>query len=391
MLGRWIGSLAVGLLVALGAAGAALPVVGSWATTGSMAVARGQGFTLTRLGDGRILVAGGLTGPNTATETAEIYDPSTGVWTPTGEMLDARSRHTAVLLANGKVMVIGGLLSSTGQASALTEVYDPAIGSWSAGPSMHVPRHNFTATRLNDGRILVTGGVTVSGQPGAGNIVTKTTEIFDPGTGVWSRAASMANQRYVHRASLLQDGRVLVTGGSGVTIHCMMRDTAEVYDPSFDEWAGVASMTVARSTHLSRTLPNGEVLVAGGWSLPVAGCGKDAVLETGTDVSELFDPGTGSWSASGNLAARRGNMHDAQLLDGRVLVASGRVESPGQGTVLTAAAELYDPASGAWSSAGSMSSARSGHVLVTLANGGVLVAGGANRSGPLASVEIYTP
>ena len=278
---------------------AGTPTTGSWSPTGSMAIARSQGFTLTLLPSGKVLVAGGLTGASSsaATETAELYEPGTGVWAPTADMSVQRSRHTATLLPDGRVLVAGGLLSD-GTASAAAEIYNPAAGAWTPAASMNVPRLNFVATRLADGRVLVTGGVSDNGQPGAGNAVTKSAEIYDPATDRWTLVARMAHQRYVHAAALLPDGRVLVTGGSGVTIHCMMRSTAEVYDPGTDAWTNVPSMAVARSTHLAETLPDGHVLVAGGWSLPVKNCGNDGILEVASMIGAEPCPRR-SWRTAG--------------------------------------------------------------------------------------------
>jgi hypothetical protein len=172
----------------------------------------------------------------------------------------------------------------------------------------------------------------------------------------------------------------------------MTRATAEVFNPASDSWTNVASMAVARSTHVSETLPDGRVLVAGGWSLPVKSCGNDGALETGTDSSQLFDPASESWSDTGSLNDRRGATPEAQLVNGRVLVAGGRIEAPGIGTARTAKAEIYDLSSGSWQAAGSLSLPRSGNVVVGLADGRALTAGGATTpGGPTTTAEIYTP
>ena len=120
-------------------------------------------------------------------------------------------------------------------------------------------------------------------------------------------------------------------------------------------------------------LPNGKVLVAGG-------LGASGSLAS----AELYDPATGAWSATGSLATAR-DFHSATLLpNGKVLVAGGS-----NGSFL-GSAELYDPATGAWSATGSLATARDFHSATLLPNGKVLVAGGYNGS-YLASAELYDP
>ena len=119
-------------------------------------------------------------------------------------------------------------------------------------------------------------------------------------------------------------------------------------------------------------LPNGKVLLAGG--------SNGGALAS----AELYDPASGTWTATGSLGTAR---HTATLLPtGKVLVAGGSNSSG-----FLASAELYDPASGTWSVTGSLGAARQGHTATLLPNGNVLVAGGVNDTGALASAELYGP
>ena len=131
-----------------------------WNAAASMTVAR-SGHIAIRLGDGRVLVAGGLNGSLTLS-SAEVFDPQTNAWTAVASMSVPRYFATATLLPDGRVMVAGGYNGgATGSnVNASTELFDPFTGLWSAGPSMKVARHSHTATTLDDGRILVTGGYT---------------------------------------------------------------------------------------------------------------------------------------------------------------------------------------------------------------------------------------
>jgi hypothetical protein len=140
-------------------------------------------------------------------------------------------------------------------------------------------------------------------------------------------------------------------------------------------------MAADRFAPTATLLPNGKVLVAGGGS---GGNGEAGALAS----AELYDPATNSWSSAGSMAAGREH-HTATLLpSGKVLIAGGY--SPGAGGAV-ASAELYDPATNSWSSVGSMAGARFASTATLLPGGNVLVAGGQLAGSPLASAELYDP
>src|SRR5438876_501568 len=124
---------------------------GLWLTNTPMMTGR-SGSTATLLQNGKILVAGGGTGPGpNAIAEAELYDPATGVWKTVAPLHAARGNHTATLLRNGKVLVAGGDNNSDFLNSA--ELYDPATETWTLTDSLHMARGGFTATLLPDGRV----------------------------------------------------------------------------------------------------------------------------------------------------------------------------------------------------------------------------------------------
>jgi N-acetylneuraminic acid mutarotase len=303
--------------------------------------------------------------------------PLEACWGPTGSLSEKRSLHTTTLLPNGKVLVTGGawsfqdghLLNAVALASA--EVYDPATGTWSATGSMSVPRRGHTATLLPDGKVLVTGGGNFSGP------LLASAEVYDPATGTWSATGSMATARLVHTATLLPNGKVLVAGG-GDSSNPGTTGLAELYDPATGTWSATGSLSGPRRSHSATLLSNGKVLVVGG-----------STGSTTFASAELYDPATGTWSMTGSMSVPRRAHTTTLLSNGQVLVTGGSTF----GTSVTgpfASAEVYDPATGTWSTTGSMSVTRISHTATLLTTGKVLVAGGGS-GGIVASTEVYDP
>ncbi|MGD0089589.1 MAG: kelch repeat-containing protein [Planctomycetota bacterium] len=174
-------------------------------------------------------------------------------------------------------------------------------------------------------------------------------------------------------AILLKNGKVLVAGGTGSDFSPLA--TAEIYDPATGTWSATGSMATPRAG-AAVLLSDGRVLVAGGYD------GTNMVAS-----AEVFDPATGTWSATGSMAAAR-SCSLVLLGDGRVLALGGMGNSF---NAYQASAEIYDPASGKWSATGSLATARSAPAVL-LKNGKVLVAGGMSSNGNyLATAEIYDP
>ncbi|HEX9888673.1 MAG TPA: kelch repeat-containing protein [Nitriliruptorales bacterium] len=351
-----------------------------------MTEARANGPTATLLPDGTVLVVGG-DGSSGPLASAEVHDPSTGSWTATGSMIEARANHTATLLPDGRVLVAGGNGSLGLLASA--ELYDPGSGSWTATGSMIEARYGHTATLLPDGRVLVAVGAAIfTDGDVSGPDPLASAELFDPSSGTWGATGTMGGVRFGHTATLLPDGTVLVAGGEG-SFGSGDPASAELYDPRSGSWTVTGSMHAARAYHTATLLLDGTVLAAGG--------GVIGVLAS----AELFDPGSGTWTATGNMNGGRAEHPATLLLDGTVLVAGGNSGSSGIGFL--ASAELFDPGSGSWTATGSMIEARDFPMATLLSDGSVLVAGGSNQQGctpgtpcsgsivPLASAELYDP
>lgn len=184
----------------------------------------------------------------------------------------------------------------------------------------------------------------------------------------WSAAPSMSTARKFHTATRLDDGRVLVAGGVGVGGYL---SSAEIYDPATSTWTATGSMNVVRANHTATLLQNGKVLVVGGLSLPAV----PASASGWRADAELFDPATGTWSSGGTMGTGRAYHTASLLVNGEVVVAGGIAAAAGA----TSSTEIYTPstASGTWRVGSPMATPRARHAAVTLVDGlTILVAGG---------------
>jgi hypothetical protein len=236
-------------------------------------------------------------------------------------------------------------------------------------------RQNHTSTLLATGKVLLVGG---EGGPGGGTPVA-TAELYDPATGTFSVTGSMATPRTLHTATLLADGKVLVTGGLWTHTARAILDTAEVYDPATGTFLATGPMTAARYWQTATVLATGKVLVAGGYG-----------LNGGAMASvDLYDPATGLFAATGSLGtARYGQSATLIEASGQVLIAGG------YGTTFLASAELYDPTAGSFAETGAMNVPRRFQTATALAGGKILIAGGLGidaSEGPLSSAELFDP
>ena len=204
------------------------PISGVWYTNPPMATGRSL-HTATLLPNGKVLVTGGMSGPDSLpTNSAELYDPLSG-WSPTASLSNARYGHTATLLLNGKVLVVGGYFydEDGGYYLASAQLYDPASGTWSTTGSLGTGRTHHTATLLPSGMVLVTGGYNYYDR------FLDSADLYDPASGTWSPAGLMSNKREHHTATLLPNGKVLVGGGYfGDQTGSHSLASAELYGPN---------------------------------------------------------------------------------------------------------------------------------------------------------------
>lgn len=300
--------------------------------------------------------------------TGRAWAQASGAFTGAGHMAANRHSHTATRLPDGRVLIVGGdSLSSRYQARAdraiSAELYDPSRRTFTATGNLTTPRAFHTATLLTDGRVLITGG---QHDPPFYREV-GSAELYDPSTGTFTATGIMVAARLYHSAVLLGSGKVLIVSGAEYRGKGAPLDLrAELYDPASGTFA-------ATGTPVSINASTGEDYVH-----PTATLLQDGrVLVTWTSgLAELYDPRTGVFSATGSMIATREYEAGTQTLlaNGTVLVTGGLVFGA------IGSAEVYDPSTEAFRPTGTMTTRRGRHTATLLRDGTVLIAG-ANQEG----------
>jgi hypothetical protein len=278
---------------------------------------------------------------------------------------------------DGNLLFVGG----TGPVAL---GYDPRTEEWElAGASLGVGLLS-QATALPDGRVLFTGGLGLDGQP------TENASLYDPSTQQTTQL-TMNSARAGHGASLLGDGRVLVTGGfdsfdltDPLAFLGAIRNTSEFFDPATGTFVAGPNMLEARALHTSTTLTNGTVLIAGGLTLlPIVN------LPTVSATAYRFNPSTGSFGLPALMNGARFFHSAAPLSDGTVLLAGGLtldltqfLQTGDFSTILVGTrddAQIFSTGLfgfGTFTTVNGLQQGRAGAAIAPLPNGGALVAGG---------------
>ena len=314
------------------------------------------------------------------------YVPAAGgEWNKSADLAFAPtdSGSQVVAMADGKV-----LLLSKGEA----QVYDPASQSWRATGAMKNDLEKRAAAPIGN-KVLVAGG-------GTGLDAQTAAEIYDASTNEWSGVAPMLNPRNFFSLTAMGPPGcvcpVLAVGGRapapsaipdpGHPARVQERIT-EIYDPATDTWSETGKLEVARQDHVAVRFPDGRVLVAGGHGRnsdpsPATSAG---LFNKTLDSAEIYDPGSAAWSTAGSLANARHWFTEILLPTGHALVSGGYgSEQCVTGCTALSSSELFDPVAtdlttgrkGAWRPTGILSHARQQHAMAALAGGKVIVAGG---------------
>jgi hypothetical protein len=255
------------------------PLTGSFSSAGELTEGR-NAHTATLLADGRVLVAGGSDNDygTTGLASAEIWDPATESFSPASPLLQSRGRHTATLLPDGRVLVVGGVVveNDDDRVLASAEIWDPATESFSPTGSLDAARAFHTATLLPDGRVLVVGGANPDGAWPA------PAEIWDPRTESFGPAGALSELRSSYTATLLSDGRVLIAGGVDLARDGHRYPPAEIWNPATESFELAVPLGTGRFNHAATLLQDSRVLLVGG-------SGASGVLAS----AEVWEPGEG--------------------------------------------------------------------------------------------------
>jgi hypothetical protein len=327
-----------------------------------------------------------------ATATGVAPTPSapvgalSGGWSNAGVLSTPRYGQLGVLLQGGRVLVIG-VSSEGGSLAGNVDIYDPAKG-WSLGPKLPSERVGAVSAPLPGGRALLAGGSPFfqgdSLPPGP----LKTALIYSPTTRTWTKAPNMNTARTDATATVLPDGRVLVAGGYDrrVTtspnlpyplVDILPLASSQFFNPTSSTWTSGPALGHGRFGHSAIALKGGQVLVVGG--------ADQQDPERLLNSAELYDPVTKKWLGAGTIGAPRTQFTLTALTDGRVLLAGGLAAD---GSTVLRSTLLFDPANGIWSPGPDLADARTGHAAAVLPDGRVLVTGGADLVGRLASSEL---
>jgi len=208
-------------------------------------------------------------------------------------------------------------------------------------------------------------------------------ELYNRTTGTWASTGSMHVGRTQARAVLLSNGKVLVVGGCINDCLSATTKSAELYNPNSGTFTATGPMVQARAEFAITLLANGQVLVAGGCAAYDAnGCSSTS------NKAEIYNPATGKWTATTALRAARHAMNATRLASGKVLVAGGATAA----SDALNSTEIYDPTAKTWTLGNKMVQARSDYASIMLGTGKILFMGGENINGvSISNSELYNP
>lgn len=326
-----------------------------------------------------------------------FVNPTGGSWSKGGQI--HLGEPTATRLQDGTVLFVGRFDQYGEQVLSRAALYDPSKHAYhEVGSPMNVPRFDAKAALLPSGKLLVAGGI------GATFDNLNSSEIYDPATGTWTLTANELAHG-AQSATPLADGKVLAIGREHAGAGGEAEVSSELYDPATDLWKTCpppatpsadcpGKLNQPRHSYAITRLNDGTVLVAQG---------KATSPPYGAQIpqasSELYDPATGRWSSCEESVAHAGcpgplgiqgfQSKAVTLKDGKALVIGGQIADGNR----SSGVQEYDPASGRWAPTGPLLGARLNHTATVLADGQVLVTGGFGSSElyPQEASELYDP
>jgi serine/threonine protein kinase len=337
------------------------------------------GDTAALLPNGKVIVFSTSQGStHAATGNTWIVDPDSGAVTAGPAMAALQSAPGVARLTDGSVFVVGGWDSQIRPVTS-AEILNPAGTAWTAVAPMNVPRSQAMVVELADGRVLVAGGWTHKNNSDSWN-ATNTAEIYDRAANSWTPTQPMPTAVALGAATLLPDGKALVTGGDSAwpkSSNQTVLASSEVLDPATLQWTPVSGPS-ARAAQFAAPLPNGQILVTGGWA-------DGQELGLATTVS--YDPATASFGGLADMPGGHAQGRAVVLRGGEVVIIGGwDAASKASNTV-----DVYDPQKGTWGRLASMIDPVYWPAAVVLPDGRVFVAGGWTDKSPSHVIEVLGP
>jgi Kelch motif protein len=328
-----------------------------------------------KLPSGNLLIAGGG-GLGGFLDTVEIYryrtDDFVTATLPTMSM--ARANETATALPNGKILIAGGAVTSSpppGTWTDSTDLFDPATRTITAGPTMNNQREGATAQLVN-GWVIIAGGRDSSG-------TLNTVDIYHPVKNTITAGPPMNVARYDCASVVLPNGNLMIFGGFGAVVQSGPLQSTEIYNVSLHKWASAPpSMLDKRGGARATLLANGKVLITGGTN------GTNVL-----DTTEIYDPSTRTFTPGPTMNSPRKYQAQVRLANGQVLIAGGYTDDGGTNVTITT--DIYHPFSNKITVGPDLSDGRALAAASRFANGHVLIAGGSNGSTIVDTTDVYTP
>lgn len=376
--------------------------------------------TATLLNNGTLMVIGGIGHDSKPLNTVEIWDPVERQWRDAPQLVTARTMHSATLLGDGRLMISGGL-NADGMPLNSVEIWNPSSNTWSAGKPLIYPLQAHASSLLANGDVLVMGGLTLKDMAAERAMLwSKASEEWRP-AGLfdipmynkhynritlvpladgsaraftnynilqWQPAKASTNsyppygERDEYASTLLNDGRILFTGGLMVSLgsshgaESPPMDAAEIYDPVSNRFTATGRMNQSRFSHSAIPLNNGDVVVAGGWVRT-----DEIKFHRAANFPEVWNAKTGIWSMIPTIHFEAyDSVHLSQLQDGRVLFfASNETEEATSPKLAEYRAWLWDPQTGLVESKQVPMNPHSGAAIAILPDGRVMRVGGKMR------------
>lgn len=221
------------------------------------------------LANGEFVFCGG-SGP-----AAQLYESRTEEWSASGVTFGVGTLAQSTGLPDGRVLFTGGLDLVTGQPTTAAAIYDPATQQTTT-LAMNVARAGHGASVMGNGRVLITGGIRSIDLQNPLTMLTSilgSTEIFDPATGLFTAGPNMLEPRAMHSSTTLSNGQVLIAGGVSVLPIINLPNvssTAYKFNPATNSFGLPAVFSGARFLHSAVGLSDGKVLIAGGLTLDLS-------------------------------------------------------------------------------------------------------------------------